>query len=111
MSATRKQAAPRLAERDRSARMRVAINLLPEDPRNPTGAHWFWTRVIPEMAKRLEPGEQLRLMVSPKSGHLYHGYGPDLFCITHSSLDVYREAAERRAVSYTHLTLPTILRV
>ena len=56
MSATRKQAAPMLAERDRSARMRVAINLLPEDPRNPTGAHWFWTWVIPEMAKRLEPG-------------------------------------------------------
>ena len=30
--------------------MRVAINLLTEDPANPSGAHWFWTRVIPEMA-------------------------------------------------------------
>ena len=36
--------------------MRVAINLLTEDPEHPSGAHWFWTRVIPEMAKRLEPG-------------------------------------------------------
>ena len=33
--------------------MRVAINLLTEDPANPSGAHWFWTRVIPEMAKKL----------------------------------------------------------
>ena len=30
--------------------MRVAINLLTDDPANPSGAHWFWTRVIPEMA-------------------------------------------------------------
>ena len=27
--------------------MRVAINLLTEDPENLSGAHWFWTRVIP----------------------------------------------------------------
>ena len=45
--------------------MRVAINLLTEDPENPSGAHWFWTRVIPEMAKRLEFGEELHLLVSP----------------------------------------------
>ena len=32
--------------------MRVAINLLTDDPANPSGAHWFWTRVIPEMATR-----------------------------------------------------------
>src|SRR5215510_14694811 len=44
--------------------MRVAINLLTEDPENPSGAHWFWTRVIPEMAKRLEFGEELYLLVS-----------------------------------------------
>ena len=76
--------------------MRVATNNLAGDLRQPSGAHRFWTRVIPEMAKRLEPGEQLRLMVSPKSGHLYQGYGPDLSYITHPALDVYREAAERR---------------
>jgi glycosyltransferase involved in cell wall biosynthesis len=63
--------------------MRVAINLLTEDPENPSGAHWFWTRVIPEMAKRLEFGEELHLLVSPKSRHLHQGYGPDVFYITY----------------------------
>ena len=33
------------------SRMRVAINLLTDDPAHPSGAHWFWTRMIPEMAK------------------------------------------------------------
>ena len=63
--------------------MRVAINLLTEHPEHPSGAHWFWTRVIPEMAARLEPGEELHLLVSPKSRHLYQGYGPNVFYITY----------------------------
>jgi glycosyltransferase involved in cell wall biosynthesis len=63
--------------------MRVAINLLTEDPENPSGAHWFWTRMIPEMAKRLEFGEELHLLVSPKSRHLHQGYGPNVFYITY----------------------------
>ena len=63
--------------------MRVAINLLSEDPANPSGSHWFWTRVIPEMAKRLEFGEELHLLVSPKSRHLHQGYGPNVFFITY----------------------------
>ena len=63
--------------------MRVAINLLTEDPDNPSGAHWFWTRVIPEMAKRLEFGEELHLLVSPKSRHLHGAYGPNVFHITY----------------------------
>jgi glycosyltransferase involved in cell wall biosynthesis len=63
--------------------MRVAINLLTEDPENPSGAHWFWTRVIPEMAKRLEFDEELHLLVSPKSRHLHQGYGPNVFYITY----------------------------
>ena len=71
-----------LLERNRLDRMRVAINLLTENPDHPTGAHWFWTRVIPEMAKRLESGEELHLVVSPKSRCLYQGYGPDVFYIT-----------------------------
>jgi glycosyltransferase involved in cell wall biosynthesis len=71
--------------------MRVAINLLTEDPEHPSGAHWFWTRVIPEMAKRLDPGEELHLLVSPKSRHLYQGYGPGVFYIT------YPWSNERRA--------------
>jgi glycosyltransferase involved in cell wall biosynthesis len=66
-----------------SERMRVAINLLPEHPDHPSGAHWFWTRVIPEMAARLRSGEELRLLVSPKSRHLYQGYGPGVSYITY----------------------------
>jgi glycosyltransferase involved in cell wall biosynthesis len=64
-------------------RLRVAVNLLTDDPGNPSGAHWFWTRVIPEMAKRLEPGEELHLLVSPKSRHLHQGYGPNVSYITY----------------------------
>jgi glycosyltransferase involved in cell wall biosynthesis len=63
--------------------MRAAINLLTEDPANPSGAHWFWTRVIPEMAKRLDFDEELRLLVSPKSRPLHQGYGPNVFYITY----------------------------
>jgi glycosyltransferase involved in cell wall biosynthesis len=63
--------------------MRVAINLLTDDPNNPSGAHWFWTRVIPEMAKRLEFDEELHLLVSPKSRDLHQGYGPNVFYITY----------------------------
>lgn len=70
-------------ERSRPARMRVAINLLTENPAVPSGAHWFWTRVIPEMAKRLEPGEELHLLVSPKSRPVHQGYGPNVSYITY----------------------------
>ena len=31
------------------------------------------------MAKRLEAGEELHLLVSPKSRHLHEGYGPQVF--------------------------------
>jgi len=63
--------------------MNVAINLLTEDPRNPSGAHWFWTRVIPEIAQRLEADERLSLLVSPASRPLYQGYGPNVSYITY----------------------------
>src|SRR3954449_1497734 len=55
--------------------MRVAINLLTDDPANPSGAHWFWTRVIPEMAGRLTEGEEFHLLVSRKSRPMHRGYG------------------------------------
>jgi glycosyltransferase involved in cell wall biosynthesis len=42
------------------------------------------------MAKRLEPGEELHLLVSPKSRHLYQGYGPGVFHI------IYPWSNERR---------------
>ena len=67
----------------RRDRMRVAINLLTEHPDAPSGAHWFWTRIIPEMARRLDPGEELHLLVSPKSRANYQGYGPGVRYITY----------------------------
>lgn len=62
--------------------MRVAINLLTDDSENPSGAHWFWTQVIPEMATRLDRDERLYLVVSPKIRQIHQGYGPNVRYIT-----------------------------
>ncbi|WP_270886161.1 glycosyltransferase family 4 protein [Pedococcus sp. 5OH_020] len=62
--------------------MRVAINLLTDDPANPSGAHWFWTRVIPEMATHLKDDEELRLVVSPRSKTMHRGYGAGVGYVT-----------------------------
>ncbi len=86
--------------------MRVAINLLTEDPEHPSGAHWFWTRVIPEMAKRLEPSEELHLLVSPKSRHLYQGYGPGVFYITYPWSNERRTPRTLSEHLYSPLRLP-----
>src|SRR6478736_177981 len=86
--------------------MRVAINLLTEDPEHPSGAHWFWTRVIPEMAKRLDPGEELHLLVSPKSRHLYQGYGPDVHYITYPWSNERRTARTLSEHLYSPVRLP-----
>src|SRR6516165_2170033 len=101
---TRKQDRPMPPGRQR--RMRVAINLLPEHPGQPSGAHWFWTRVIPEMAKRLDPGEELHLLVSPKSRHLYQGYGPDVRYITYPWSNERRTARTLSEHFYSPLRLP-----
>ena len=86
--------------------MRVAINLLTEDPERPSGAHWFWTRVIPEMAKRLESGEELHLLVSPKSRHLHQGYGPNVFYITYPWSNESQKARTLSEHLYSPLRLP-----
>ena len=86
--------------------MRVAINLLTEDPEHPSGAHWFWTRVIAEMAKRLESGEELHLLVSPKSRHLYQGYGPDVHYITYPWSNERRSLRTLSEHLYSPLRLP-----
>jgi len=91
---------------NRPGGLRVAINLLTEDPHNPSGAHWFWTRVIPEMAQRLRPQEELHLLVSPTSRSSYQGYGPNVKYIT------FPWSNERRALRtlgehlYTPVRLP-----
>ena len=54
--------------------LRVAVNLLTDDPGNPSGAHWFWTRVIPEIAVRMRDDEELRLLVSPRLRSMHSGY-------------------------------------
>lgn len=64
------------------ATMRVAINLLTEDPRNPSGAHWFWTRIVPEMANRLKPLEELHLILSPEARRAHPDYGDAVRYIT-----------------------------
>jgi glycosyltransferase involved in cell wall biosynthesis len=86
--------------------MRVAINLLTEDPEHPSGAHWFWTRVIPEMARRLDPGEELHLLVSPKSRHLYRGYGPGVHYITYPWSNERRNLRTLSEHLYSPVRLP-----
>ena len=63
-------------------RLRVAINLLTENPRHPSGAYWFWTRMVPEMANRLAPGEEIHLMLSPTAQRLNVDYGEAVRTIT-----------------------------
>jgi glycosyltransferase involved in cell wall biosynthesis len=87
-------------------RARVAINLLPENPASPSGAHWFWTRMIPEMAQRLETGEELHLLVSPKSRHLHQGYGPGVHYITYPWSNERRSARTLSEHLYSPLRLP-----
>jgi glycosyltransferase involved in cell wall biosynthesis len=86
--------------------MRVAINLLSEDPANPSGAHWFWTRVIPEMATRLTTGEELHLMVSPRSRAMHQNYGPGVFYIPFPWSNEHRKLRTLSEHLYSPVRLP-----
>ena len=86
--------------------MRVAINLLTDDPNNPSGAHWFWTRVIPQMAKRLESDEELHLLVSPKSRPLHQNYGPNVSYISYPWSNERRTPRTLSEHLYSPLRLP-----
>ena len=86
--------------------MRVAINLLTENPETPSGTHWFWTWMIREMAKQLESGEELHLLVSPKSRHLHQGYGPNVFYITYPWSNERRTPRTLSEHLYSPLRLP-----
>ncbi len=86
--------------------MRVAVNLLTEDPSAPSGAHWFWTRMIPEMASRLDPGEELHLLVSPESRALYQGYGPNVRYITYPWSNERRSLRTASEHVYSPFRLP-----
>ena len=86
--------------------MRVAINLLTDEPANPSGAHWFWTRVIPEMASRLEPGEELSLVVSPESRKMHQGYGDNVSYITYPWSNERRKLRTISEHLYSPVRLP-----
>jgi glycosyltransferase involved in cell wall biosynthesis len=86
--------------------MRVAINLLSEDPANPSGAHWFWTRVIPEMARRLDSGEELYLLVSPESRPLHQDYGSGVSYITFPWSNEHRKLRTLSEHLYSPVRLP-----
>lgn len=86
--------------------MRVAINLLTENPEHPSGAHWFWTRVIPEAASRLSPGESLHLLVSPRSRDLYQGYGSNVRYITYPWSNERRTPRTASEHLYSPIRLP-----
>ena len=89
-----------------SARMRVAINLLQDDPNNPSGAHWVWDQIIPEMAKQLGAGEELYLVVSPKSRALFQGYHGRVRYITYPWSDERRNLRTASEHLYSPLRLP-----
>ena len=87
-------------------RLRIAINLLTENPANPSGAHWFWTRVIPEMAQRLDSQEQLFLLVSPRSRDLYTDYGPKVSYISYPWSNERRKLRTLSEHVYSPVRLP-----
>lgn len=75
--------APRQARKaGAQTHLRMALNLLTDDPTQPSGAHWCWTRIVPEMADRLLPGEELHLMVSPAARHYFPDDGDAVRCLT-----------------------------
>ena len=86
--------------------MRVAINLLTENPDKPSGAHWFWTRVIPEMAQRLDSQEELCLVVSPRCRDLYGDYGPNVSYITYPWSNERRKLRTLSEHVYSPVRLP-----
>ena len=88
------------------SRMRVAINLLTDDPGNPSGAHWFWTRIIPEMARRLGSGEELSLVVSPESKKMHQGYGDNVSYITYPWSNERRKLRTLSEHLYSPVRLP-----
>jgi len=92
--------------RPSSEGMRVAINLLTDDPANPSGAHWFWTRIIPEMALRLRDGEELRLLVSPRLRRMHSGYPEGVGYLTYPWSNEHPRLRTLSEQLYTPVRLP-----
>ena len=86
--------------------MRVAINLLTDHPDVPSGAHWFWSKTITEMGKRLESDERLYALVSPRSRHLHQDYGPGVSHITYPWSNEQRVGRTLSEHLYSPVRLP-----
>jgi glycosyltransferase involved in cell wall biosynthesis len=91
-------------------RLRIAMNLLTDDPRQPSGAHWCWTRIVPEMADRLVPGEELHLMLSPSARRYFPEPGDGIHHITYPWSNDHRilRTASEHVVSPLRLPLSRI---
>ncbi len=92
--------------RQSSDNMRVAINLLTDDPGNPSGAHWFWTRVIREMAGMLAEGEELALVVGRRSKGMHQGYGRGVRYLTFPWSNERRNLRTLSEQAYAPVRLP-----
>ena len=86
--------------------MRVAINLLTDDPANPSGAHWFWTRMIPEMSRLMRDDEEFHLLVSPSSRPTHQGYGDNVHYITYPWSNEKRSLRTLSEHLYSPIRLP-----
>ena len=58
------------------------------------------------MAKRLDPGEELHLVVSPKARRLHQGYGPNVFYITYPWSNERQKLRTLSEHLYSPLRLP-----
>ncbi len=87
-------------------RLRIALNLLTEDPRQPSGAHWCWTRIVPAMADRLRPGEELHLMVSPQMQQYFSDQGDAVRYLTFPYSNEHRVLRTASEHLLTPLRLP-----
>jgi glycosyltransferase involved in cell wall biosynthesis len=97
---------PRSESGDDHTRLRIAMNLLTDDPRQPSGAHWCWTRIVPEMANRLLPGEELHLMLSPSARRYFPDHGHGIHHITYPWSNEHRVLRTASEHVYSPIRLP-----
>ena len=97
---------PRTESDDDHTRLRIAMNLLTDDPRQPSGAHWCWTRIVPEMADRLLPGEELHLMLSPSARRYFPDHGHGIHHITYPWSNEHRVLRTASEHVYSPIRLP-----
>jgi glycosyltransferase involved in cell wall biosynthesis len=95
-----------ISRRSEPSAVRIAVNLITENPDMPSGAHWFWTRVLPEMARRLRPGEELYPVVSPRLRPHFAALGDSVRFITYPWSNERRLLRTLSEHVYSPLRLP-----